>query len=387
VLLPDGRHFLYLSFGTKTIDRTLRLAALDESGHADLLRNVSFARLYAGDRLVFVRDGKLLVQRFDASKGVMQGDAVTVANAVSYFYMTARADFDASPSGVIVYRTNTASGTLRLFDRAGRVVRTLDPRVLTWDHAISPDGRKAAVTIVSPDTGLLDIWIYDLARGLRDRLTNHPAIEVSPAWSPDGRWIAYSQGEGGTFPHIVRMPVGGGSPPEDLTRGGGFEFAPGFTPDGRSIYFAVDGGRNADIVRLALDSRQVVPAIATSFVETTPRVSPDGKWLAYESNATGVAEIYVQSLAGGPRVRISRDGGTQPSWRGDGQELFYLAEGTIYSASPGPGGNWENATTTELFRFANIGKSFAATPDGQSFLLATYARGVQDELLHVIVGM
>ncbi len=388
VLLPDGRHFLYLSFGRKTIDRTLRLATLDESGHADLLRNISFARLYTGDRLVFVRDGKLLAQRFDVSDGKMQGDAVTVANAVSYFYMTARADFDASPSGVIVYRTNTASGTLRLYDRAGRVLRTLDPRVLTWDHAISPDGRKAAVTIVSPDTGLMDIWIYDLGRGLRDRLTNHPAIEVSPAWSPDGRWIAYSQGEGGTFPHIVRMPLGGGSP-EDLTRGGGFEFAPGFAPDGRSLYFAVDGGRSADIVRLALDSRQVVPAIATPFAETSPRVSPDGKWIAYESNATGVLEIYVQSLGGdaASRVRISRDGGTQPSWRADSQELFYLADGAVFSGAPGPGGNWENATTTELFRYANIGKSFAATPDGQSFLLATYARGAQDDLLHVMVGM
>ncbi|HEX6641650.1 MAG TPA: protein kinase, partial [Thermoanaerobaculia bacterium] len=186
-LLPDGTHFLYEEFSAGTPERKLLLASLDAPGKSLLARNVSLATIAGSDLLLYVRDGNLLSQRIDVAKGITRGEASLVASDVSYFYPTARADFSASAAGVVVYRTDTSTGRLMILNRSGAVTRTLDEHNLFWDHSISRDGRKAAVTVVTRATGLMDIWIYDLARGMRERFTSDPNIEVSPAWAPDGR--------------------------------------------------------------------------------------------------------------------------------------------------------------------------------------------------------
>ena len=387
VALPDGEHFLYLSFGRVSLARELRLASLVSPEQSVLLRDISFARLAGPDRLLYVRDGELLSQQFDVDRGVMIGAPSTVAASVSYFYPTARADFDVSPSGVVVYRTDTSTGRLALVGRNGSVLRTIDDTTTFWDNSVSRDGRKAAVTVVTRGTGLMDIWIYDLARGVRDRFTSEPGIEVSPSWAPDGQSIVYSQGEGGVFPHLVRRPLGG-SASEALTPAGSFQFSAHYSPDGKSVYYADDRGLGSDIYRLTVETRKTEPFLASEFKETFPVVSPDGQWLAYSSNATGEYEVYLQRLAGGDatRIRLSRRGGNRPMWRADGRELFYVTADQMVTSVVSGASGWEEATTAELFRVGDELRSIDVLPDGQSFLVSNWKAGPHDFLFHVIAG-
>jgi serine/threonine protein kinase len=385
VLLPDGHHFIYLSLDANSLERKVVLADLDSPKTSILVKNVSHARVYLDDRLAFVRDGELLSQRFDLGKGTMIGDPLKIASQVAYFYPPARADFDVSRDGAFVYRSNTSTGRLALIDRDGKEIRVIDADGLFWDHKLSPDGKRAAVTVETRTTGLMDIWIYDLTRGLRERFTSEPAIEVSPAWTPDSRSIVYSQAEGGTFPHLVIRSLNSSTSQELLPRGS-FQFSPSFSPDGSTLYYGRDLSAGNDIYKLDMRTMVTTPFLSTSFYEGTPAVSPRGDFLAFVSRASGSFEIYVQKLDGdSPRVRISTSGGQSPRWSNDGT-LFYVTPARfIVSATAGPSSNWDEAKVTSLFQYSREIRGFDVTPDGQSFLISDWASGDADGSLHVMV--
>jgi len=387
-LLPDARHFLYQS-ADLSLDRKLVLASLDSPESSVLLRNVSGAALVAEDQLAYVRDSKLLVQRFDAGKGVMIGEPSLIANDVSYFYPSGRGAFDAA-NGTIVYRTDTSTGRLVMADRKG-ASRLID------DHgpfqflglSFSGDGKRAAVTVLDRATGLGDIWIYDLARAVRDRITNEPGLALTPIWSRDGRSIIYSQAAAGSLPRLARRGLT--SPASEyLMPPGSFQFAGSFSADGSALFFSRTSPKTKDdIFKLDMRTQTAGPVIATNFDESDPQASPDGKWLAFVSDATGVDEIYLQSLidAAAPRVRISAAGGHTPRWRADGGELFYVSsQNDVMSVVPRVPGQWTETTSTALFRQPANALRFDASPDGQSFLFIEGSHGAGDVFFHVITG-
>jgi Tol biopolymer transport system component len=386
-LLPDGEHFFYLSYQADSIDRQLIFASLKSQEQSVVMRNESMVRL-VGDQLLFVRAAKLLSQQFDASHGTLIGDPVALASDVSYFYPTGRADFDAA-AGTLVYRTDTSIGRLALVNRNGIETRVIDDKNVFYDFGLSPDGGKAAVSVVNRDTGLADIWIYDLARGTRERFSSEPWHEVTPVWSPDSSFIVYSEAAGGTFPHIVRRGFTD-SKTIDVSPRGPFQFAGSFTPDGHTLFYVrEDARRQADIFSLDMNTRQSSPVFSSNLKEIDPAVSPDGKWLAYASDGTGDMQVYLMSLAGGDTrpIRISTNGGGSPRWRRDGREIVYWgAEGAIISAVPGPSGRWDDATTHELFRVPDL-QRYAILPDGQSFLVQRGSPGPSDSIYHVVLGL
>jgi serine/threonine protein kinase/Tol biopolymer transport system component len=385
-LLPDGEHFFYLSYVGDSIDRQLMYASLKSPEETVVMRNSSVVRL-VGDQLIFVRDAKLLSQHFDAVHGAVTGDPVVVASDVSYFYPTARGDFDAA-GGTIVYRTDTSIGRLALVNRNGVETRVIDDKNVFYDFGLSPDGGKAAVSVVNRDTGLADIWIYDLARGVRERFASEPWHEVTPVWSPDNSFIVYSEAAGGTFPHIVRRGFNDAKP-ADVTPRGPFQFPGSFTPDGQTLFYLRSGPQTkGDIFRLDMKTKASLPVLATTAMEAAPAVSPDGKWLAYTSDATGDAQVYLMSLAGGDvrPIRISPNGGRNPQWRRDGGEIVYRgAQGAIISAVAGASGRWDDATTHELFRVPDL-LNYALLPDGQSFLVQRGSPGPSDSIYHITLG-
>jgi len=385
-ILADGRHFLYVSSVAESLERELVLASLDEPRTSTLLRNVSHASLLSEDRLVYVRDGKLLSQRFDVDDATMIGEPSLVADDVSYFYLSARAQFSAA-NGVVVYRTDTATGLLLVADRTG-ALRTVDEGGPFYDVSLSPDGKRAAVTVTTRSTGMGDIWIYDLARGVKDRFTTEPGFELAALWAPDAASILYSNAAGGSLPYLVRRPLGAGSPQDVLPRGL-FQFGGSFTRDGSTLYFSSrDDRTKQNIHRLDTATKVATPVVVTPFNEADPQISPDGPLLAFTSDVAGQYDVYLLGLgtSNGERIRISRDGGVNPRWRADGRELFYLSDqGSIMSVVANAAGDWNDAQATELFRVPQNTGAFGVTPDGQSFLLMENTRGASDAWFHVVM--
>ncbi len=388
LLLPDGKRFLFLSFSKDSIDRELILSELGSSRRVVLLRNVSNVRA-SGERLLYVRDGTLFSHRFDPGNGVMIGDPLPLTDHVSYTYINGRAAFDVGGTGTVIYLTDTSSGRLSITNRQGRETKLLEVDGGLFHLSLSPDGRRAAVAIVNTGTRLSDIWIYDLARGLKDRFTSEPGTEVFPVWSPDGQSIVYAHTPGGSAPFIVRRNLSE-SVSETLTPPGLFVMPNSFTPDGQTLFIA---NRNpvtrGDILRLSMKTRKIEPFLNSRFAEVEPQVSPDGQWLAFVSDATGVNEIYMKRLDDdrSPRLRISNNGGRMARWRADSRELFYVSNnGRMISVVPGPEGQWNDPRFTELFTRPSV-NTFAALPDGQSLLLLEGDNTDLDGMFHVIAGV
>jgi eukaryotic-like serine/threonine-protein kinase len=386
LLLPDGRHYLYQAALKGSIERQLLLGTLEGSQSTVLLRNVSQVALLSGDRLAYVRDGKLMAQRFDAGQGVVLGEPALLAEDVSYFYLSARAKFSAA-NGVIVYLTDKSKGQLTLMNRNGQKARTVDDTGVFYDVALSRDGKRAAATVTSR-AGMGDIWIYDLARGVKDRFTSEPGFELHAVWAPDGRSIVYSDAPGGVLPHIVRRSLSSATS-ENLMPPGPFQFAGSFTSDSSTLFYGqMSKKTNEDVLRYDMKTGASEPVLVTGASEEDPQVSPDGQWLAFTSDASGNVDIYLVNLSNhAERIRISPSGGSNPRWRGDGGELFYLSdEKRIMRAVPKSAGDWSDVRTEELFAAPPNSKSFAVSPDGQSFLIMETTLNPSDAFFNVVLG-
>ena len=177
---------------------------------------------------------------------------------------------------------------------------------------------------------------------------------------------------------------------EDLKAEGNFQFAGSLTRDGSTLYYIrSERETKSDIMRLDLLTGKSEPLLASGFSEFDPRVSPDGLWLAFTSDATGTNEVYLKSLTSRETadIRISTSGGSRPRWRGDGQELFYVsAANGVMSVTPRAPGNWSEAIITGLFPTPAGTLAFDVTPDGRSFLFVQGARGPSDSLFQVVLG-
>ena len=388
-MFADGRHFLYLRHVANSLDTELVLASTDSPKSSVLLRNVSQAERLSDDWIAYVREGKLLAQRFDADRGMIVGDPSVIADDVSYSLFSVRAQFTAA-NGVVVYRTATSTGRLTLVDRRNAVTHVVDDRHLFWDVALSTDGNRATVAIISRATEMTDIWIYDLARETKDRFTSERGMEQVALWTPDGHSIIYSNGQGGSLPYLVRRDLASGTV-KDFPPRAPFLVARSITRDGATLFYSHRLAHNDDILKLDMKTMISTAVVATKFNEFDPQVSPDGRWLAFVSDISGTLQVYVLNLTAGnvERVRISQDGGSYPRWRGDGEELFYVSNaGAITSVVPTEPGDWSSARATELFRLSKGTTyiDFAVMPDGQSFLIMECTPGEFDTAFTVVLG-
>ncbi len=200
----------------------------------------------------------------------------------------------------------------------------LPPRAY-YTPRLSPDGETLAIAVVEGIA--VNVWTYDFTRNAFSPFVPEPGTSFSPAWTPDGRRLAFSREEREWLPIFWRAADGGGAI-DALTTKKQLDFATSFSPDGRLLaYASAERGKfeNTDIRILEVaGKREPRTWLATPFDEFAPFFSPDGRWIAYVSTDSGRREVYVRPFEGsGPRVKISSDGGAEPAWSPDGRELFY----------------------------------------------------------------
>ena len=250
-------------------------------------------------------------------------------------------------------------------------------------------------------SGNLEIWLTDLLRNTPTRFTFHPGPDFDPVWSPDGKeLIYYSSQAGGT---LFRKAASGAGNPVRLLESADPQYPTSWSSDGGYLLYTVMSGKDqAGIMALPLKGdRKPFVFLNTPFSEAHARFSPDGRWIAYESNESGTFQIYVQAFSGKPasgaKWQISTNGGTEPQWRGDGKELFYLGpNGAMMSVSvtasvPADGGRFQSGAPVVLISSGIRSTSFFApsytvTRDGKRFLVGDNAPDEQTRPITLVVN-
>ncbi len=321
--LPDGERYLYLSRETDGQGNLM----LAEPGKAprSIGRIASFFQYLEPGFLVYSREGTLVAQRFDATRGRISGDPVSVAERVRYFFSTGSAGF-AARAGTIAYVSQPDASRLAWFDRGGREVSRLGASGTYLDLHLTADGKRLLFDRARPGLETYHVWSYDLERGIESPVTNGLDTEVYPRLLADGKSMIFSAVRG-TPPLLRRRDMATGQE-TPLTEGRrAFQMAQDVSPDGRSLVFTerTEIG-NFDIWSLALDgSARPVALVQSSFDKRNVRFSPDGRFIAFISNEAGRPEVYVMPFPGpGEKVRVSEGGAQLLRWGRDGA-LYYLS--------------------------------------------------------------
>jgi Tol biopolymer transport system component/predicted Ser/Thr protein kinase len=331
--LPDGQHFLFVGLN-RFYQKDIYLGSLSSERRELLIRNGSMPSYAPPGYLVFAREGVLLAVTFDARSLRISGEAFPIIREQAKFGSgTGFAAYAVSQNGVLVYRPQISyKSQLQWVDRAGRRTGVVgEPDFYQFAH-LSPDGRRIVAARIDILTHLGDIWTYNIERNTWTRLTFHPASGGGYAcWSPDGRRIAYLLRTGALADLKERASDGSGEE-EILVQGAEEPLPDSWSSDGRYIVYETSNHQTgSDLWALPLfGDRRPVPLLQTRSDELAGSLSPDGQWLAYESNESGRFEVYLRPFPGsGPRWQVSSGGAASENarvlWRRDGKELYFTS--------------------------------------------------------------
>jgi Tol biopolymer transport system component len=407
--LPDGRHYIYTALGSRTGANEARgvyLASLDGTDPPQLLIEAGSQGRYASGHILFLRDARLLAQRFDPETRQLAGEAVPVAQGVQ---ITPRISggtgaFSVSDTGVLVYQTGVGvRSQLGWIDRSGKVLAQIGEQADYVDVALSPDGSRALVSALDPQLGTRDLLVYDADRGIRERLTSEPSDDYAPVWSPRGDRIAFTSARAGSI-ELYERALDGSRSERRLESGGSRlgKFAAAWSPDGRVLLF-IAGGRalaRSDIHAVQVDGIEPPrPLLESPAVETQVKFSRDGRWIAYAANDSGRMEVYVRPFPGpAAPIRVSVGGGGWARWGAN--ELFFLAGSgppvDLVTVMAAPlveaSGALKIGEARPLFKtrvrpMARLDAySYDVTPDGRKFLFNTFVEEATSTGLTLVVN-
>ena len=380
VALPGGR-FLY--FSTSNEERGIFLASKDGTTPRKII-DADARAAYSDGRLLFVRAGALLSQRFDAVTGSTSGEPELVAEAIDFGGPPGAAGFAVSPTGLVVYSSGNRIPVRNVVwrDRRGAAAASPIPPQRYSGLALSFDDRRLALTN-HERLQTAELWLMDVERGVNSRLSAQARYDWFPVWAPDGRLFFRASDTTFAATLVERQPGGN----ERAVKAPMF---PTSTRDGRTfIGHETAGGAGWDV--WTFTDERIAPLISTPHNEAFGVVSPDGRWIAWMSDESGPFDVYVATYPGlREKQRIGTRGGAQPSWRGDGRELYFLADGNLMAVPVEIGDHLRLGTPAVLFRVGPMregppyARLYAPTSDGQRFVLLEPAAGALRAVLSVL---
>jgi eukaryotic-like serine/threonine-protein kinase len=388
--LPDGRHFLYLRASSNSENTGVYIGSLNtkpEEQDSRRLLTTTSGPVYVpssdsdSGQVMFLRQGTLMAQPFDAHRLEPSGEAVPIAEQVGSFIDYGL--FSASSNGVLVYRSAVGQNyQLTWLDRQGKHLGTVAEPGAYNSIALSRDGRRVAASRTNPEnTPNWDVWLIDVGRNTSTRLTYEQVRATFPVWSAEGSSVIFGSIHEGETNLYLKSASGAGDQQLLLKSTGGEQSATSSSPDGRFLLYTAENPQTkSDIWVLPLQGdRKPTPFLRTQFNESSGRFSPDGRWIAYTSDESGRDEIYVREFSSGSahgywdaagKWLISKDGGTEPRWRGDGKELFYVAsDGKFMSVDIRAKPLFEAGAPRPLFQLPPGVIGGEVTADGRRFLI------------------
>ena len=381
--LPDGRRFLYLTVAGPLATQTVMLGSLDGDAPKRLTTAETAAAYAEPGYLLFVQEGTLVARPVDLSRGTVS-EPISVAEPAGSDSAVRRGAFSVSATGVLAYRSRSAARRqLVWLDRKGFQIGTVggaDDAAPT-NPTLAPNGRRIALSRTV--RGNPDIWIVENDRVL-SRLTFDPSNDSAAVWSPDGERLAFSSTRNGVFDIFEKASSGSGDE-RGLLVSAQPKHPLDWSHDGRFLLFSSADPRTGwDLRALPLTGDHKPFAVAeTPYSERNGQFSPDGRWVAFESNESGRFEVSIQRFPGpGPKRQVSSAGGVTPRWRSDGRELYFVASnGAMMSATlliSKDGQSLDVTNVQQLFRAPivfggsprdNNKEQYAVSKDGQRFLV------------------
>ena len=378
-VLPGGQAVLFTitTGGAGAENGQIAVLDLTTLKQKTLIRGGSHAQYVPTGHLVYSVASTLRAVAFDLKRHEVVGTPVPVLERV--MRTAAGVNISISGDGTLVYvpgGEQAGAQALVWVDRQGREEPLKAPPRSYLYPRLSPDGTRVAIDARDQET---DIWIWDIARETLTRFTFDPTPDTHSVWTPDGQRILFRSGRNGPF-NLFWAAADGTGTVERLTESPNNHFPGSFSPDGKQLVFREEtAATGADVMVLALEGeRRVRPLVRTSFNELNGEISPDGHWMAYQSNDSGQDEIYVRAFPDADRGRsqISTEGGTRPLWARSGKELFYLGPSGAMMRAPVEGGSTFRAgNPTRLFEgpytlaTAPSSRTYDISPDGQRFLM------------------
>jgi eukaryotic-like serine/threonine-protein kinase len=382
MFLPDGEHFLYLA-GIDTLNTSflLRVGSTRTLESKTLTLVDGRAEYSASGHLVYLSSNLLVARPFDADRLEFTGEPVPLANQVSTY--GERSQVSVSDNGIMVYQRGIEAGSQRILwlGRDGDSLATVGGSENVSDMALSPDGSRLAYELLE-QTNIADIWVRDLKRDVTSRLTFGPGVSAWPVWSPDGSKILFTSNRATGRFHVLSHNANGTGADEEVFAVDTLDvMVTDVAKDGQTAVLMSYKGSEPDLLQLNLRDKTTSPLVATPFAEGRGALSPDGRFLAYQSDESGQPEIYVRELtATGGKWQISAATGRAPIWRADGRELYYITPQFDFMAVPITyAQGFEIGTVQKLFdrRYFWGGNTtlrpYQVSADGQRFLVVVPA--------------
>jgi eukaryotic-like serine/threonine-protein kinase len=370
--LPDGRHFLYYATNNDTAKSGIRIGSIDSDETLPLVSGTGPAFYVPEGYVLFTRQNTAFALPFDATKLRATGEAVAVIDGVGLWGGPPGSTLTVSQTGVLAYRNTSATDVqLTWYDHLGkRFGEATDPGPYR-QAALSPDGKRAVLERLDPVTNTWDLWLLDLTSRISSKLTFDPADDTDPVWSPDGRQIAFASLRQGHL-DIYRKAIGASN--DELVYADNDRKVPEWWLKDGTILYTTSNGKEYHLIA-AEGERRPKQIFHADFTSDEPCVSPDGRWIAFNSLESGRWEVYIAAFPGFTDKRqVSNSGGGQARWRADGKELYYLSlDAKMMALEVRTESGLETSVPRQLFethaRANSLLDVYGVTAEGQRFLV------------------